>query len=90
MKLSGGILLGASIAVASADPFEPPDFNVTDALIKNGIDVSAVPGLAGLVGRSSNNGCSVAVRSILLASSFGTSQGLMPFAVQQPQISVRK
>ncbi|KAH5432499.1 hypothetical protein HBI47_097900 [Parastagonospora nodorum] len=64
MKLSGGILLGASIAVASADPFEPPDFNVTDALIKNGIDISSVPGLAGLVGRSSNNGCSVACNSL--------------------------
>jgi len=63
MKLSGIILLGASIAVTSADPFEPSDFNVTDALIKNGVDVSSVPDLAGFVGRSSKSGCSVAVRS---------------------------
>ena len=40
---------------------EAPDFNVTEALIANGINVSALPELGPLVERSTFNGCSIAV-----------------------------
>jgi hypothetical protein len=43
---------------------EPLDFNVTEALLDNGINVSAIPDLAGLVVRSSLSGCAIAVRYI--------------------------
>jgi hypothetical protein len=43
---------------------EPLDFNVTEALLDNGINVSAIPDLAGLVVRSSMSGCVIAVRYI--------------------------
>jgi len=59
-------LLGALIVaagVSSQDTFEPPDFNVTEALIQNGVNVTAIPELAGLVVRSSLKGCSIAVSS---------------------------
>lgn len=50
--------------------FEPADFNVTDALLENGVDISAIPELAELAGnlqeRSLINGCTIAVRRPLL------------------------
>jgi hypothetical protein len=55
--------LAATAGVKAQDVFEPADFNVTEALIKNGVNVSAIPELAGLVIRSSLKGCSIAVRS---------------------------
>jgi hypothetical protein len=62
MKLTGFVSLGAVTAGAWASSFEPTDFNVTEALIDNGIDVSSIPELAGLVERSSTGACSIAVR----------------------------
>jgi hypothetical protein len=53
------------VAFASAqttDVFEPANFNITKALIANGVDVSAIPELAKFSGRSFS-GCSAAVRS---------------------------
>jgi hypothetical protein len=41
--------------------FEPVDFNVTEALLGNGVNVTALPDLAPLVHRSLLNGCSMAV-----------------------------
>lgn len=55
------------VALASStlaqDAFEATDFNITEALIANGVDVSALPGLANLTEkRSLFSPCSVAVR----------------------------
>jgi hypothetical protein len=41
--------------------FEPTNFNITEALLDNGVNVSAIPELAPLVERSLLNGCSMAV-----------------------------
>jgi hypothetical protein len=58
--------LGAFLASLSAQTgtFEPADFNVTEALIANGVNVSAIPQLSGLVERTSPSGCSIAVRHL--------------------------
>jgi hypothetical protein len=53
--------LAVTAGVNAQDVFEPVDFNVTEALIENGVNVSAIPDLAGLVVRSSLKGCSIAV-----------------------------
>ena len=51
----------ASHALAQ-DVFEPANFNVTEALIANGINISALPGLGNLTEkRSLSNPCAVAV-----------------------------
>jgi hypothetical protein len=48
--------------VFSQDAFEPSDFNVTEALIANGVDVSALPELANLTEkRSLFSPCATAV-----------------------------
>jgi hypothetical protein len=63
MKVTSFLPLGALVAAVSAqtDVFEPADFNVTEALIANGVNVSAIPELAGLVERTLLSGCSIAV-----------------------------
>jgi hypothetical protein len=53
--------LAATVGVSAQETFEAPDFNVTEALIDNGVNISAIPALAGLVSRSSLGGCSIAV-----------------------------
>jgi hypothetical protein len=53
---------------AAQEAFEAPDFNVTEALINNGVNVSAIPELAGLAVRSSLSGCSIAVSLASCAS----------------------
>jgi hypothetical protein len=53
--------LAVAAGMNAQDVFEPMDFNVTEALIENGVNVSAIPELAGLVVRSSLKGCSIAV-----------------------------
>jgi hypothetical protein len=55
--------LSAFVAAVSAQTgvFEPADFNVTEALIANGVNVSAIPQLSALVERSFLGGCSIAV-----------------------------
>ena len=60
----------ASGAVAQ-DAFEATDFNVTEALIANGVDVSALPELANSTlteKRSLFSPCSVAVRTLYLST----------------------
>ncbi|KAH9882529.1 hypothetical protein J1614_000765 [Plenodomus biglobosus] len=59
-------LFGALTAAAYAqtDIFEVPDFNITKGLIENGVDVSAIAELAGLVERTSLAGCSIACSSL--------------------------
>jgi hypothetical protein len=61
-KLSLSALTVAARA-STQDVFEPADFNVTEALMNNGVNVSAISELARLVVRSSSKGCSIAVRS---------------------------
>lgn len=51
----------SAVATIAQDVFKPADFNVTKALIDNGFNVSAMPGLSNLVERSSLEGCSIAV-----------------------------
>jgi hypothetical protein len=45
----------------SQSTFEPADFNVTEALLDNGVDVSAIHELADFTKRSLYSGCSIAV-----------------------------
>ncbi|KAJ8113339.1 hypothetical protein OPT61_g4507 [Boeremia exigua] len=58
--------------VASQGTFEPADFNIAEALLQNGVNVSALPDLASLVDRASTSGCSAACKSLDLV--FGNSQ----------------
>ncbi|KAG9193876.1 hypothetical protein G6011_03911 [Alternaria panax] len=53
------LLFGLASAVAS-QVFEAPDFNVTEALIEHGVDVSALHRLSSLTTRSSNEACDIA------------------------------
>jgi hypothetical protein len=46
---------------AQTGEFEAPDFNITEALATNGINVSALPQLAPFAERSPLSGCSIAV-----------------------------
>lgn len=57
----------AAQAFGQADvTFEAPDFNVTQALIDNGVDVSTIPELSGLVERTLDLApCSIAVSFVL-------------------------
>ena len=68
MKLAGIISLNAVAVGAWASTFEPAEFNVTEALIDNGLNVSAIPELVGLVERSSISACSIAVGCATLDS----------------------
>jgi len=63
MKARSILSLAAIAGNALAqEVFEPSDFNVTEALIANGIDVSALPELANLTEkRSLFSPCAVAV-----------------------------
>ncbi|KAF1835553.1 FAD-binding domain-containing protein [Decorospora gaudefroyi] len=58
-------------AIAQAT-FEPADFNITEALLDNGVNISAIPELAPLAERSSLSGCSIACNSLKLI--FGSDQ----------------
>ena len=51
----------AAFVSAQTGIFEPADFNVTRALIANGVNVSAIPELAALTERSLLSECSIAV-----------------------------
>jgi hypothetical protein len=58
------------IGLLAQNAFEPPDFDITAALLQNGVDVSTIPSLAGLSKRTtSSGGCSIAVRLILRSCS---------------------
>jgi hypothetical protein len=63
MKTHLLVSFGALVAnVFAQDAFEPSDFNVTEALVANGVDVSAIPQLANLTEkRSLFNPCATAV-----------------------------
>ncbi|KAE8857761.1 hypothetical protein P3342_012264 [Pyrenophora teres f. teres] len=76
-KYSLGALTVAA-GVSSQDIFEPPNFNVTEALIQNGVNVSAIPELAGLIVRSSLKGCSIACNSLGLLFGNGKVSNAAP------------
>jgi hypothetical protein len=61
---TAALALGMVALVSAQDStFEPPDFNVTDALLDQGVNISALPELESLTTRSSTAGCSIAVSS---------------------------
>ncbi|CAO2652281.1 Nn.00g005640.m01.CDS01 [Neocucurbitaria sp. VM-36] len=69
MKVTTVVSLSALVAGALGSIFEPADFNVTESLVNNGINVTAIPELAGLVERSSLSACSIACTALKI--SFG-------------------
>ena len=56
------VVLGLA-ACALTQSFEPADFNVTEALLRNGVNASALPDLSNIAEQSALSGCSAAVRS---------------------------
>jgi hypothetical protein len=54
-------LFAALASLVASQAFETSDFNVTEALLDQGVNVSALPELAGLVERASNLACNIAV-----------------------------
>lgn len=50
--------------IIAQEIFEPANFNVTEALIGNGVNVSAIPELSNLVVQSSLKRCSIAVSQV--------------------------
>jgi hypothetical protein len=56
------VLVAAFVVRAlSHQLFEPVDFNITKALLDNGVSVSAIPELAHVAKRDALSGCSTAV-----------------------------
>jgi len=55
------LLFAALLSSVVSQVFEPADFSVTEALLDQGVNLSALPELAGLVDRSSNLACNIAV-----------------------------
>jgi hypothetical protein len=55
------LLLAGYAALAVSQDFESVDFNVTEALISQGVNVSALPQLNAITERSSGAACSIAV-----------------------------
>lgn len=59
MRTAIAILTSAACVLSQS--FEPADLNITEALLKNGIDASALPGPSALAERTSFSGCTAAV-----------------------------
>lgn len=57
-------LVARGLAQNSDSTFETPDFNVTEALVDAGVNVTDIPELAGLSQRSSLGACKIAVSCI--------------------------
>ncbi|KAF2026757.1 FAD-binding domain-containing protein [Setomelanomma holmii] len=66
------LVLTTFVTYAASQTFEPVDFNITDALLDNGVNVSAIPELSGLTTRSTLSGCAAACTSLKLV--FGDDQ----------------
>lgn len=74
MCVSSILSLGFMAAgIFAQDVIEPANFNVTEALLDNGVNISAIPDLAGLAERSLFSGCSIAVSVHQDGSIFGRS-----------------
>lgn len=62
MRISPIAFLGfLQAAIFGQELFEPADFNVTQALLDNGVELSALPDEAGHATQSQLIGCSLAV-----------------------------
>jgi hypothetical protein len=59
------VLLASFVASVASQAFESADFNVMEALIAQGVNITALPQLSELVERSSDVGCKVAVSADL-------------------------
>lgn len=87
MKFNTSLLLAAVGGFAfGQDTFEPTDFDIENALLDLGVNVSALPELAPLVERSSLAGCSIAVSS---ATSHLQQQFAYNYPVQLTQASLQ-
>jgi hypothetical protein len=75
MRVSSIIPLGFMPGIIAQDVFEPADFNVAEALLDNGVNVSALPELSELGARSRLSGCSIIVSDNL--DDFGALSNLM-------------
>jgi hypothetical protein len=65
MRVSLLALLGfMPSTIMTQDIFETADFNVTEALLKNGVDMASLPELSKFETRSSSSSCSVAVSAL--------------------------
>jgi hypothetical protein len=62
---ASSIVLSAFVpaGIFGQNVFEPADFNVTEALLDNGVNVLDIPDLAESTKRSLLSGCSIAVSS---------------------------
>jgi hypothetical protein len=66
MRVSSIISLGfMPSGIIAQDVFEPADFNVTEALLANGVNVSGLPELSEIGARSILSGCSITVSECL-------------------------
>ncbi|KAF1840329.1 FAD binding domain-containing protein [Cucurbitaria berberidis CBS 394.84] len=72
MKVASVVSLSAFTATTLGNTFEPVNFNVTGALISNGINVAAIPELVELVERSSPSGCSIACTALKFSFANGS------------------
>ncbi|KAF2998444.1 hypothetical protein E8E13_000735 [Curvularia kusanoi] len=59
-----------AVVCTAQDSFESPEFNVTQAVLQQGVDISALPTLAGLKERSPWSACAAACNSLKLIPSF--------------------
>lgn len=55
------LMLTAAARYALSQSFEPADFNITEILLKNGVDASVLPELSTLTERNVYTGCFKAV-----------------------------
>jgi hypothetical protein len=72
--ISLGAIATGVLGQTGAAVFEDSDFNVTEALLDIGFNVSAIPELADLSERSSLKACSIAVSLLSLKASCETIQ----------------
>jgi hypothetical protein len=63
-SLSAIFALSTGVIAQAGDVFEALDFNITEALIHNGVNISAIPELGNFVERTLLSGCSTAVSQL--------------------------
>ncbi|OSS50293.1 hypothetical protein B5807_04791 [Epicoccum nigrum] len=64
MRVAIAILTSAACVLSQN--FEPAGFNITEALLKNGIDASVLPGPSALAERTTSSGCTAACTTLSL------------------------
>jgi hypothetical protein len=62
--LSPIFALSTGVIAQAGDVFEAPDFNITEVLIHNGVNISAISELDSFVERTPLGGCSTAVSQL--------------------------